>query len=163
MPAALRDPQRLLDQFREPRAPALERGAKALVLAGELADGVGTGHRLGDVAEQHEERVRVVAVLDDKPLRAIHVLGQQRRGEVATIGEVAVQRRLPHPCPSGDLVHRNLGAICEQLSRRREDRLSVPLRVFAPRLNRRCHESDCSTGDLCPQHLRPLSGTPANK
>jgi hypothetical protein len=87
-----------------------------------------------------------------EPLGPFHQLPDQRRGEVPPVGEVAVERRLPYACTARDLVHRDVCAVCEQLSGGSQDRFAVPLSVLAPGgLADGSHANQCSSGERCPQ------------
>jgi hypothetical protein len=72
-------------------------------------------------------------MLRSDALGAIHLLGEQRRREVTAVREVPVQRRLTDAGASGDLVHRDVRGLGEQLPGGGEDRVVVALGVFAPR------------------------------
>ena len=107
-----------------------------------------TPHRFGDLAQQHEERIRVAGVLGGQPLAALYLLGDQLGSEVTPVGEVAVQSCLADARAPRDLVHRHLGRLGEQLACGAQNRLPVALSVLA----QGCFPNRAHGGSLVAEH-----------
>ena len=85
-------------------------------------------------------------------LGLLHVLGQERRGEVSAVGKIPIQRRLPNPRSPRDLVHRDVCALGEQLAGGIQNRLPIALSILAQGcFGRGGHGNESSTGRRCPQ------------
>jgi len=71
--------------------------------------------------------------------------GEEGRGEVSAVREVAVERRLADAGPPCHFAHRDVRTVSKQLPGGDEDRLVVALGVFPPR-RRNCDRHDPSLG-----------------
>jgi hypothetical protein len=140
--------ERLLQQLAQPPPPQLERRPHARILPRQFAEGVETRDRLNDVPKQNEECVGIAGVVSRQSLGVLHLLEKERGGQISTVREVPIQRRLSDPGAPRDLVHRDIGAVGEQVPRCVQDGLPVAPSVLAlPCLSRNRHTEQCSAED----------------
>ena len=140
--------ERLLQQLAQPPPARLERRPHARVLPRQFAERVETRDRLHDVPKQNEECVGVAGVVSRQPLGVLHLLEKERGGQISTIWEVPIQRRLSDPGAPRDLVHRDIGAVGEQVPGGVQDGLPVAPSVLAlPCLSWSRHTEQCSAED----------------